>query len=92
MVDHRSSQPPGFKRRGLMFVLSSPSGAGKSTIANRLLQEEAGKLKMSVSYTTRPMRPGEEEGRDYHFVDTEQFRAMVEDDAFLEWARVFDQR
>ena len=49
MVDHRASQPKNFKRRGLMFVLSSPSGAGKSTIANRLLKEERNKLKMSVS-------------------------------------------
>ena len=58
MVDHRASQPKNFKRRGLMFVLSSPSGAGKSTIANRLLKEERNKLKLSVSYTTRPMRKG----------------------------------
>ena len=92
MIDHRSSQPESFKRRGLMFVLSSPSGAGKSTIAKRLLAEEAGRLKMSVSYTTRPIRAGEEDGRDYHFVDTERFKQMVEDDGFLEWARVFDQR
>lgn len=75
-----------------MFVLSSPSGAGKSTIANRLLKDEHNRLKMSVSYTTRPMRPGEKEGREYHFVDKDRFRAMVEDDQFLEWARVFDER
>jgi guanylate kinase len=92
MVDHRPSQPKNFKRRGLLFVLSSPSGAGKSTIANRLLKEQRNKLKMSVSYTTRPMRKGEVDGKDYHFVTTETFRQMVEDDKFLEWARVFDQR
>lgn len=92
MVDHRASQPKNFKRRGLMFVLSSPSGAGKSTIANRLLKEERNKLKMSVSYTTRAPRKGEVEGKDYHFVDKETFRAMAEDDQFLEWARVFDER
>ena len=92
MADHRSSQPKSFKRRGLMFVLSSPSGAGKSTIARRLLKEERNRLKMSVSYTTRPIRPGEVDGKDYHFVSKEQFRAMVEDDQFLEWARVFEER
>jgi len=92
MAGPRPSQPKNFKRRGLMFVLSSPSGAGKSTIAKRLLDDEAGGLKMSVSYTTRPMRPGEEDGVDYNFVDTDTFKTMVEDDAFLEWAHVFDQR
>lgn len=92
MVDHRSSQPKSFKRRGLMFVLSSPSGAGKSTIAHRLLKEERNRLKMSVSYTTRKPRPNEVNGKDYHFVDKETFRAMAEDDKFLEWARVFDER
>ncbi|THD38066.1 MAG: guanylate kinase [Sphingomonas sp.] len=75
-----------------MFVLSSPSGAGKSTIANRLLKEERNKLKMSVSYTTRPIRPGEVDGKDYHFVTKDVFRQMVEDDQFLEWARVFEER
>ena len=63
-------------RRGLLFVLSSPSGAGKSTIARKLLASDAG-LEMSVSATTRPMRPGEVDGKDYHFVDLERFRAMV---------------
>jgi guanylate kinase len=76
-------------RRGLMFILSSPSGAGKTTIAGRLLAEEAPRLKMSVSVTTRPMRPGEVEGRDYSFVDRAGFDRMVADDAFLEWAEVF---
>lgn len=76
-------------RRGLMFILSSPSGAGKTTIARTLLAEDAN-LRMSVSVTTRAMRPGEIEGRDYHFTDLARFRAMVEADAFLEWAEVFD--
>jgi guanylate kinase len=76
-------------RRGLMFILSSPSGAGKTTIAHRLLEEEGDRLNMSVSMTTRPMRPGEIDGRDYNFVTEDQFSALVEQDAFLEWAEVF---
>jgi guanylate kinase len=76
-------------RRGLMFILSSPSGAGKTTIARRLLEEEDRGLKMSVSVTTRPMRPGEVDGHDYFFVDRAGFDRMVEDDAFFEWAEVF---
>jgi guanylate kinase len=78
-------------RRGVLFVLSSPSGAGKSTIARMLLEADTD-IAMSVSATTRPMRPGEVDGRDYHFVDLETFRAMVRDDEFLEWAHVFDHR
>ncbi|MHA6723446.1 guanylate kinase [Sphingomonas sp. RS2018] len=85
------NDPHGFKRRGLMFVLSSPSGAGKSTIAGKLMASEPG-LAVSVSYTTRPMRPGEVDGREYHFVDLDRFRAMVDDNEFLEWAHVFDHR
>jgi len=73
-----------------MFVLSSPSGAGKTTIARRLLGADAG-LAMSVSATTRPIRPGEIDGRDYHFVSPARFAAMVREDAFLEWAEVFGQ-
>jgi guanylate kinase len=76
-------------RRGLMFILSSPSGAGKTTIARRLLEEEGDGLKLSVSVTTRPMRPGEVEGRDYFFTDRAGFDRMVADDAFFEWAEVF---
>ncbi|MCW2365403.1 guanylate kinase [Sphingobium sp. B7D2B] len=85
------AQPASFKRRGMLFVLSSPSGAGKSTISRKLLAHDPG-LTMSVSATTRPMRPGEVDGRDYHFVDLERFRAMVTDNQFLEWAHVFDHR
>jgi guanylate kinase len=83
--------PHSLKRRGVLFVLSSPSGAGKSTIARKLLADEP-ELGMSVSATTRPMRPGEVEGKDYHFVDLEEFRRMVAEDEFLEWAHVFNHR
>jgi guanylate kinase len=91
-MPHRpESDPHGFRRRGVLFVLSSPSGAGKSTIARKLLAAEP-TLGMSVSATTRPIRPGEQEGVDYRFVDLEQFRQMVSDNAFLEWAHVFGHR
>lgn len=80
-----------FKRRGLLFVLSSPSGAGKSTIARMLMAVDDG-IAMSVSATTRPIRPGEVDGRDYHFVSTERFEEMVASGAFLEWAHVFGHR
>ena len=79
---------PSLARRGLMFVLSSPSGAGKTTISRKLLAAEDN-LRMSVSVTTRPIRPGEVDGKDYHFVTRARFDAMVADDAFLEWAEVF---
>ena len=85
------SDPHGFKRRGVLFVLSSPSGAVKSTIA-RKLREDQPDLVVSVSYTTRPIRPGEVDGVDYHFVDLETFRAMVANHEFLEWAHVFGHR
>ena len=77
------------QRRGLMFVLSSPSGAGKSTLARRLLAATAA-LRMSVSVTTRPKRPGEVDGQDYFFVDKRRFDAMVRDGDLLEHASVFD--
>ena len=80
-----------FQRRGLLFVLSSPSGAGKSTIARMLLAADDG-VAMSISATTRPIRPGEVDGRDYHFVTEHRFDEMVADGAFLEWAHVFGHR
>lgn len=85
------NDPHGFRRRGLLFVLSSPSGAGKSTISRMLLEADTG-ITMSVSATTRPMRPGEVDGHDYHFVDVARFKAMVADNEFLEWAHVFGNR
>lgn len=91
MPNNPPSDPHGFRRRGVLFVLSSPSGAGKSTIARKLLEHDR-ELGMSVSATTRPIRPGEVDGKDYHFVDLEEFRRMVADDEFLEWAHVFNHR
>ncbi len=81
----------GVERRGLMFVLSSPSGAGKTTLSRMLMDRMPG-LQMSVSATTRPKRPGEVEGRDYLFVDASKFEAMVKQDELLEWAVVFGNR
>jgi len=78
-------------RRGLMLVLSSPSGAGKTTIS-RLLLERDGNLILSVSATTRAPRPGEVDGRDYFFVSGREFERMVEAGEFLEHADVFDHR
>ena len=79
------------EHRGVLFVLSSPSGAGKSTIARMLLAEDKD-IAMSVSVTTRPPRPGEVDGRDYHFVDVPTFKRMVADGELMEWAHVFDHR
>ena len=79
------------KRRGLLFVLSSPSGAGKTTIARMLLAQDEG-ISLSVSATTRPKRDGEIDGRDYHFVTDAEFDRMAESGAFLEWAHVFGRR
>lgn len=84
--DHRE-----LNRRGLLFVLSSPSGAGKSTLAHMLLKADR-EIAMSVSVTTRPKRPGEEHGRDYYFVNGDQFEEMVADHSFLEYATVFGNR
>ena len=77
------------QRRGLMLVLSSPSGAGKTTLSRQLLENDP-HIQLSVSCTTRDRRPGEQGGVDYHFVDAATFRGMIERDQFLEHARVFD--
>lgn len=76
------------KRRGLMLVLSSPSGAGKTTISRRLLDTDDN-LSLSISATTRPPRPGETDGKDYYFVTPERFSAMVDGGELLEHALVF---
>ncbi len=83
-----ANAPP---RRGLMFVLSSPSGAGKTTLSRALLAEDVG-ITLSVSATTRPPRPGEIDGTDYYFVSPERFAEMAENDELLEWATVFGNR
>ena len=76
-------------RRGLMLVLSSPSGAGKTSISRRLLAGEDG-LELSVSATTRKRRPGEVEGKDYHYVSKNDFHLMINNRELLEYAKVFD--
>jgi len=75
-------------RRGLMLVLSSPSGAGKTTLSRMLLKADR-HVELSVSVTTRPQRRGEVDGRDYHFIDLHRFQAMVKSGKLLEWAEVF---
>jgi len=78
-------------RRGLMLVMSSPSGAGKTTLTRRLLEEDDDVV-MSVSATTREPRPGEEDGKDYFFVSHERFRDMIDQGELLEYAIVFENR
>jgi len=78
-------------RRGLMFVLSSPSGAGKTTLSRMLLKADRN-IALSVSVTTRPKRRGEVNGRDYHFIDPGRFTTMAKSGELLEWAEVFDHR
>ena len=77
------------ERRGIMLVLSSPSGAGKTSLSRELLKKNK-KLFLSISCTTRPNRPGEINGSDYYFIDKNEFNVMQENDAFLETAKVFD--
>jgi guanylate kinase len=74
---------------GLLFIVAAPSGAGKTTLVRQLLAREPG-ICLSISYTTRAPRPGEENGREYHFVDSAHFEAMIAANDFLEWARVHD--
>lgn len=78
-------------RRGLMLVLSSPSGAGKTTLSRRLLENDRN-ISLSVSATTRAMRPGEVHGKDYHFLSAEEFDAWLAQGKFLEHATVFSNR
>ena len=80
---------PKIDRRGLLLVLSSPSGAGKTTLARQLTAADGG-IAMSVSVTTRTPRPGEVDGKDYHFIDEAAFKRMRDGGELLEWARVFD--
>src|SRR5437762_9773869 len=75
-------------KRGPLIILSGPSGAGKSTVIKRLLERFAGRLRLSVSATTRPRRKGEQEGVDYYFWDRDRFEAEVARGGFLEWAVV----
>jgi len=91
-VSQASEQSPASQtapgaRRGLLLVLSSPSGAGKTTLARRLLAADAS-LRLSISVTTRPPRPGEVEGRDYHFIDPAEFARLQAAGELLEWAEV----
>jgi len=88
MVDTAKSASNALHRRGLMLILSSPSGAGKTTISRMLLERDP-EIALSVSATTRPIRPGEIDGVHYHFVEQAEFDRMVEADEFYEWARVF---
>ena len=90
-MDLTDADHPTRRRRGLLIVLSSPSGAGKSTISRMLLEADPN-ITMSISATTRPMRPGESDDVDYHFVDDAEFERLIEADEFAEWAHVFDHR
>ena len=81
-------EQPRIERRGLLLVLSSPSGAGKTSLARALLETDPD-IGLSVSATTRKPRPGEVDGLDYWFVEEDRFKSMIDEDAFLEWARVF---
>jgi guanylate kinase len=87
--DHR--EPDAIARRGLMLVLSSPSGAGKTTLSRKLLEADPA-VEPSVSVTTRKQRPGEVDGRDYHFIDAARFDAMLKQGELLESAQVFGHR
>lgn len=83
------ARAPGMARPGILFVLSAPSGAGKTTLGRLLLEREP-QLRHSISYTTRAMRPGERDGIDYHFISQETFRAMIDNGEFIEWASVHE--
>ena len=90
MVDE-ADQPFTFLRRGILFIISAPSGAGKTTLSRQIL-ERVPDLRLSISYTTRAPRAGEVEGRDYHFVSADYFLRLRAGGAFAEWAEVHGQR
>jgi len=89
MTPSASTMPSSVSRRGLMLVLSSPSGAGKSSISRKLLEQDDN-ISLSISATSRKRRPGEVEGKDYHFVEPQEFQIMINENQFLEHAKVFD--
>ena len=91
MAAKSGQQQQAIARRGLMLVLSSPSGAGKTTLSRKLLEADPA-VELSVSVTTREQRPGEIDGRDYQFIDAARFDAMVKGGELLEWAQVFGHR
>jgi len=91
MAAKSAQQQQAIARRGLMLVLSSPSGAGKTTLSRKLLEADPA-VELSVSVTTRKQRSGEIDGRDYHFIDAARFDAMVKGGELLEWAQVFGHR
>lgn len=92
--EQMSSTPIPATRRGQLYVISAPSGAGKTSLTHALIERLAGSgrtVRFSVSYTTRGARPDEVDGQDYHFLPTDEFRALIADGAFLEYAQVFDR-
>jgi guanylate kinase len=86
-ADHAGQHGP---VESTLYILSAPSGAGKTSLLKSLLESKPGELAVSISHTTRAPRPGEVDGRDYHFIDEVRFREMIDSGAFLEHARVFD--
>lgn len=89
MSDDTDTTPFTFTRRGILFILSAPSGAGKTTLSRQIL-ERTPDLRLSISYTTRAPRSGEVDGQDYHFIDEARFIALREVGALAEWAQVHD--
>lgn len=89
MPDDTDTRPFSFSRRGILFILSAPSGAGKTTLSRQILERDP-HLLLSISYTTRSPRPGERDGEDYHFIDGVCFAQLRAASAFAEWAQVHD--
>ena len=94
VFEQMSSTPPRTARRGQLYVISAPSGAGKTSLTHALIERLAAagrRVRFSVSHTTRAARPGEIDGTDYHFLPMAEFLALIEAGAFLEHAQVFDR-